>query len=142
MSGRQIDASYLVPDVCQAAGISYRQLDYWDATNLVKPSKAPARGSGSARVYSFQDVVMLRVIKKLLDTGVSLQRVRGVMGYLRDCDDMRVSLISDGTKIAPYTDLDGLNAVVDYGRAWFAINVDVVWTEMELKLGLRKKVSA
>ena len=62
------------PQVCTLIGITYRQLDYWARTGLLRPSIADARGSGSQRVYSYTDVVELKVIKQLLDAGISLQR--------------------------------------------------------------------
>ncbi len=61
---------YRVPEVCRVVGISYRQLDYWARTGLVTPSVRDAGGSGTQRLYSFQDLVQLRVIKKLIDAGV------------------------------------------------------------------------
>src|SRR5207247_8965388 len=74
------EQGYRVPEVCKIVGITYRQLDYWARTELVTPSIRDASGSGTQRLYSFQDLVTLRVIKNLLDTGVSLQRVwRGVL---------------------------------------------------------------
>ena len=74
------EQGYRVPDVCKVIGISYRQLDYWARTGLVRPSIKDAQGSGTQRQYSFQDLVVLKVIKSLLDTGVSLQRVRKAVG--------------------------------------------------------------
>src|ERR671923_1680308 len=78
------EQGYRVPDVCKIIGISYRQLDYWARTGLVRPSIKDAQGSGTQRQYSFQDLVVLKVIKSLLDTGVSLQRVRKAVEYLHD----------------------------------------------------------
>src|SRR6266487_2732711 len=74
---------YRVPDVCKLVGISYRQLDYWARTGLVTPSVREAGGSGTQRLYSFKDLVQLRVIKKLIDAGVTLQRVRKAVHVLR-----------------------------------------------------------
>jgi len=72
------------PQVCTLIGITYRQLDYWARTGLLRPSIADARGSGSQRVYSYTDVVELKVIKQLLDAGISLQRARRAVECLRD----------------------------------------------------------
>jgi DNA-binding transcriptional MerR regulator len=66
------EQGYRVPEVCRIVGISYRQLDYWARTGLVRPSLQDAHGSGTQRLYSFQDLATLKIIKKLLDTGVSL----------------------------------------------------------------------
>src|SRR5262252_2896478 len=92
------ESGFRGPTVCRTVGISYRQLDYWARTELVTPSVRDATGSGSQRLYSFEDLVQLRVIKNLLDTGVSLQRVRKAVEHLQT---MRrpvaaVTLISDG----------------------------------------------
>jgi DNA-binding transcriptional MerR regulator len=65
-------------------GISYRQLDYWARTDLVRPSLCDASGSGSRRLYSYRDLLELRVIKSLLDAGIKLESVRKAFGYLRD----------------------------------------------------------
>jgi DNA-binding transcriptional MerR regulator len=72
------------PQVCKIVGITYRQLDYWARTNLIRPSIADAKGSGSQRRYSYRDLVELKVIKGLLDAGVSLQSARKGIEYLRD----------------------------------------------------------
>lgn len=71
------------PQVCSIVGITYRQLDYWARTNLLRPSLADAKGSGSQRRYSYQDLVELKVIKQLLDAGISLKAARTAVEYLR-----------------------------------------------------------
>ena len=71
------------PQVCSIVGITYRQLDYWARTDLIRPSIADARGSGTQRRYSYRDLVELKVIKSLLDAGVSLQSARRAVEYLR-----------------------------------------------------------
>ncbi|MYT04433.1 MerR family transcriptional regulator, partial [Streptomyces sviceus] len=73
MASEQI--GYRGPTACAAAGITYRQLDYWARTGLVEPSVRPAHGSGTQRLYSFRDVVVLKIVKRFLDTGVSLQNI-------------------------------------------------------------------
>ena len=74
---------YRGPSACQIAGITYRQLDYWARTSLVVPSIRSAAGSGSQRLYSFKDILVLKVVKRLLDTGVSLQNIRTAVDALR-----------------------------------------------------------
>jgi len=78
------DGGYRGPQVCQLVGISYRQLDYWARTGLLRPSVAEARGSGTKRRYSYRDLLELKVIKRLLDAGVSLQSARRAVGCLRE----------------------------------------------------------
>jgi DNA-binding transcriptional MerR regulator len=72
------------PQVCALVGITYRQLDYWARTNLVRPSLAEAKGSGTQRRYAYRDLVALKVVKQLLDAGVSLQRARRAIDCLRN----------------------------------------------------------
>src|SRR5437660_1895967 len=93
---------YRVPEVCKVVGISYRQLDYWARTELLTPSVKEAGGSGTQRLYSFQDLVQLRVIKQLLDTGVSLQKIRQAVEFLKERlhrQPAGVTLMSDGSRI-------------------------------------------
>ena len=78
------EVGYRGPIACSAAGITYRQLDYWARTGLLQPSIRAARGSGSQRLYSFRDILVLKVVKKLLDAGVSLQQVRVAVGSLQN----------------------------------------------------------
>jgi DNA-binding transcriptional MerR regulator len=72
------------PQVCSIVGISYRQLDYWARTDLLRPSLADAKGSGSQRLYSYQDLLELKVIKQLLDAGVKLQQARRAIACVRE----------------------------------------------------------
>ena len=72
----QVVESFRGPQVCSIVGITYRQLDYWARTGLVAPSVRTATGSGTQRLYSFRDILVLKVVKRLLDTGVSLQQIR------------------------------------------------------------------
>lgn len=72
-------------------GISYRQLDYWARTDLIRPSVTDAAGSGSRRMYSYRDLLELRVIKSLLDAGIKLESVRKAFTYLRDQADTDIA---------------------------------------------------
>jgi DNA-binding transcriptional MerR regulator len=89
------------PQVCALVGISYRQLDYWARTGLLRPSLAEARGSGTKRRYSYRDVLELKVIKQLLDAGVSLQSARRAVDCLREnlgVDVGSANLVLTGTR--------------------------------------------
>src|ERR1700738_712140 len=99
MDAKQGEVGYSGPQVCTIVGISYRQLDYWARTELVRPSLADARGSGTQRRYSYRDLVRLKVIKSLLDAGVKLQTARRAIEYLREdgADWETASLVLDGT---------------------------------------------
>ncbi|MGB3411380.1 MAG: MerR family transcriptional regulator [Microthrixaceae bacterium] len=84
----------------EIVGITYRQLDYWARTDLVKPSLADARGSGSRRLYSYRDLLELKVIKTLLDAGLKLESVRQVFSYMRQNlgeDITAANLVISGT---------------------------------------------
>jgi DNA-binding transcriptional MerR regulator len=83
----QAEEGFRGPQVCTIVGITYRQLDYWARTNLLKPSIADARGSGTQRRYSYRDLVELKVIKRLLDGGISLQSARRALACLRSGGD-------------------------------------------------------
>ena len=75
----------------QIAGITYRQLDYWARTNLIRPSLTDAKGSGSRRSYEYRDLLELKVIKQLLDAGIKLESVREVFNYLRSHVDTEIA---------------------------------------------------
>ena len=93
---------YRGPVACAAAGITYRQLDYWARTGLVVPGVRAATGSGTQRLYSFRDIVVLKVVKRLLDAGVSLQNIRKAIATLREhgaSDLADITLISDGSTV-------------------------------------------
>ncbi len=85
------EQGYSGTQAAQIAGISYRQLDYWARTNLVRPSLSDAHGSGTRRRYSYRDLLELRVIKNLLDAGIKLESVREVFSYLRDHVDTDIA---------------------------------------------------
>jgi DNA-binding transcriptional MerR regulator len=125
---------YRGPEVCKLVGISYRQLDYWARTELVTPSVREAGGSGTQRLYSFQDLIQLRVIKKLLDAGVSLQNVRKAVLYLREhlgTEPSSVTLMSDGVRIYACESEDEIIDLVKRGQGVFGIALDKVRDELE-----------
>jgi len=133
---REIEG-YRVPEVCKLVGISYRQLDYWARTELVTPSVRDAGGSGTQRLYSFQDLVVLRVIKKLLDTGVSLQRIRKAVDYLHGhlkAEPSGVTLMSDGNRIYAAQSPEEIVDLLQKGQGVFAIALDRVWDDLTKQL--------
>ncbi len=82
--GTEVEGGFRGPQVCSIVGITYRQLDYWARTGLLRPSIADAQGSGTQRRYSYSDLVELKVIKRLLDAGLKLQQARQAVTCLRD----------------------------------------------------------
>lgn len=128
------DLGYRGSVACAAAGITYRQLDYWARTGLVEPSIRPAHGSGSQRLYNFRDILVLKVVKRLLDTGVSLQNIRAAVQHLRahGMNDLtRITLMSDGASIFECTSADEVIDLVRGGQGVFGIGVGSVWREVE-----------
>ncbi|WP_374761867.1 MerR family transcriptional regulator [Nesterenkonia aerolata] len=128
------EMGYRGPIACAAAGITYRQLDYWARTKLVQPSLRNASGSGSARLYSFRDILVLKVVKRLLDTGVSLQQIRSAIEHLRErgVDDLaQITLMSDGASVYECTSADEVIDLVQGGQGVFGIAVGRVWREVE-----------
>ena len=128
------DVGFRGPTACKAAGITYRQLDYWARTDLVVPTVRGAAGSGSQRLYSFRDILVLKVVKRLLDTGVSLQQIRTAVGHLRErgVDDLaQITLMSDGASVYECTSADEVVDLVQGGQGVFGIAVGRVWREVE-----------
>ncbi len=119
---------------CSAAGITYRQLDYWARSDLVVPSIRPATGSGSSRLYSFRDILVLRVVKRLLDTGVSLQNIRTAVDHLRRLgveDLAEITLMSDGATVYECLSPDEVIDLLQGGQGVFGIAVGRVVREVE-----------
>ena len=119
---------------CSAAGISYRQLDYWARTGLVEPTIRTASGSGTSRLYSFRDILVLKIVKRLLDTGISLQNVRSAVEHLRargTQDLATLTLMSDGASIYECASADDVIDLLAGGQGVFGIAIGSVWREVE-----------
>ena len=128
------EEGFRAPEVAKIVGISYRQLDYWARTDLVTPSIQSAGGSGTQREYSFHDIVLLRSIKSLLDTGVNLQRIRTAVDYLRvhlKEQPQHLTLLSDGNKVYAAESPDEVIDLLQKGQGVFALAVDKVWSDVE-----------
>ena len=128
------NAGYRGAVACSAAGISYRQLDYWARTGLVEPSIRTASGSGTSRLYSFRDILVLKIVKRLLDTGISLQNVRSAVDHLRarGTDDLAtLTLMSDGASIYECSSADDVIDLLAGGQGVFGIAIGTVWREVE-----------
>lgn len=131
---QEFEIGYRGATACSAAGISYRQLDYWARTGLVEPSIRTATGSGSARLYGFRDILVLKIVKRLLDAGVSLQNIRTAVNHLRDrgvTDLERITLMSDGASIYECASPDEIIDLLAGGQGVFGIAVGKVWSEVE-----------
>ena len=121
----------------RAAGITYRQLDYWARTELVEPTVRGAAGSGSQRLYGFRDILVLKLVKRLLDTGISLQQIRTAVNQLREAgvnDLAQTTLMSDGASVYLCTSNDEVIDLVSRGQGVFGIAVGKVLREVESTL--------
>ena len=128
------EAGYRGPTVCKVVGITYRQLDYWARTSLVVPSIRAATGSGSQRLYSFRDVLVVKIVKRLLDAGVSLQQIRVAVGHLQGqgVEDLsQITLMSDGSSVFACMSANEVIDLVQGGQGVFGIAVGHVWREVQ-----------
>lgn len=127
---------FRAPHVCSLVGITYRQLDYWARTELITPSMQQAHGSGSQRLYSFTDVVQLKMIRRLKDAGMSLPKIRIAMETLReylgeDRSLADVTLVADGSSIYAATSPNEIIDVLQRGQGVFAMAVGPLTQELE-----------
>ena len=139
MSPEEMEIGYRGATACSAAGISYRQLDYWARTGLVEPSIRTASGSGTQRLYGFRDILVLKIVKRLLDAGVSLQNIRTAVDHLRSrgvTELERITLMSDGASIYECASPDEIIDLLQGGQGVFGIAVGKVWHEVEGSLSL------
>ena len=130
---------YTGPEVCNITGISYRQLDHWTTTNLIKASIRSIKGSGFHRIYSFNDIILVKLVKKLRSAGISLQKIRialknvnKILGKNSNISD--VSIFSDGSSIYVLTDNDQMIDLLKKGQAVFGISLGPVHTETEAEI--------
>jgi DNA-binding transcriptional MerR regulator len=132
--GEDGSVGYRGVTACHACGISYRQLDYWARTTLVVPSIRDASGSGTQRLYSFRDLVVLKVVKRLLDAGVSLQNIRRAIETLRSRgvgDLAGITLISDGTTVYECRSPEEVVDLLQGGQGVFGIAIGGAFKEIQ-----------
>lgn len=134
-----MEIGYRGATACSAAGITYRQLDYWARTGLVEPGIRNATGSGTQRLYGFRDILVLKIVKRLLDAGVSLQNIRTAVEHLRGrgvTELERITLMSDGASIYECASPDEIFDLLQGGQGVFGIAVGKVWHEVEGSLSV------
>jgi len=139
VSPEELEIGYRGATACSAAGITYRQLDYWARTGLVEPGIRTASGSGTQRLYGFRDILVLKIVKRLLDAGVSLQNIRTAVDHLRSrgvTDLERITLMSDGASIYECSSPDEIIDLLQGGQGVFGIAVGKVWHEVEGSLSV------
>ncbi|MFE7564598.1 MerR family transcriptional regulator [Kitasatospora sp. NPDC057500] len=128
---------YRGPTACAAAGITYRQLDYWARTGLLEPSVRSVYPVSSQRLYSFRDILLLKIVKRLLDAGVSLQNIRVAVAHLQAAeiaDLAGLTLMCDGATVYECTTPQQVVDLMKGGQGVFGIAVGAVWRELELTL--------
>jgi len=130
---------YTGPEVCKITGISYRQLDHWTSTDLINASIRNIKGSGFHRLYSFNDIVLVKLVNKLRDAGISLQKIRvalenvsKLLGKKKNVTD--VSIFSDGSSIYVLTENEQMIDLLKKGQAVFGISLGPVRTETETEI--------
>jgi DNA-binding transcriptional MerR regulator len=127
------EVGYRGPAVAKIVGVSYRQLDHWTSTGLVTPSVRDADGSGSQRLYGFDDIVRLKVIKRLRDAGVSLQRIRKALDEVAErglsLKDLMLASDSAGNVIAVDDQQQAMDLLMS-GQGVFFIAIDPVAAEV------------
>jgi DNA-binding transcriptional MerR regulator len=139
MSPEELEIGYRGATACSAAGITYRQLDYWARTGLVEPGIRTASGSGTQRLYGFRDILVLKIVKRLLDAGVSLQNIRTAVEHLRSrgvTELESITLMSDGASIYECASPDEIIDLLQGGQGVFGIAVGKVWHEVEGSLSV------
>jgi len=137
--GRVVTEGFRAPEVCQIIGITYRQLDYWTRTGLIQPGIADAKGSGSRRLFSFRDLVLLKAIKDLLDAGLSLQKVREAIDYVRSAvseDPTEATLTARQGTIVVYgpDEQDLLIDALRRGQITLSLPLAPIYEELEQKV--------
>jgi DNA-binding transcriptional MerR regulator len=135
------NGGYRGPQACKIVGITYRQLDYWTRTGLVTPSIQRAQGSGTQRLYSFNDLLQLKVIKNLLEAGASLERVRQAIDYVRKnfSDNWsRLTIVTDGQGVYACTSAAEVVDLLRSGQGVLGAVVAVDKVEEQLEGALRE----
>ena len=130
---------YTGPEVCNITGISYRQLDHWTTTNLIEASIRNIKGSGFHRIYSFQDILKVKLVNKLREAGISLQKIRIALSNInkiigKNINITDISIFSDGQSIYVITDKDEMLDLLKKGQAVFGISLGPVHTETEAEI--------
>src|SRR5210317_696115 len=130
---------YTGPEVCKITGITYRQLDHWTTSSLIDASIRNIKGSGFHRIYSFQDIIQIKLVNKLREAGVSLQKIRIALKNIQKVlgDDISISGVSgfsDGKSIYVISDNDQMIDLLKKGQAGFGISLGPVHSEAEAQI--------
>ncbi len=140
----QVKQAFGGPEAARVAGISYRQLDHWARKGLVEPSVVAAKGSGSQRLYSYEDLLELKVIKNLREAGLSLQRIERAFSYIREHLSEPASglrIVSDGNKVYACRSNDEVIDLLDTGQVVFAFAVGRVLDDLDGSIAALRRPS-
>jgi DNA-binding transcriptional MerR regulator len=128
---------YSSSEVCNIIGFTYKQLDYYDRTDFIKPSVNEAGGYGSRRMYSFNDLIKLKIIKRLIEAGISLQKLRKTKKYLDEYDNnsdsdsfLKLTLISDGNTVYACNSDREIIDTLKSGQGVFGIALGKVYSDL------------
>ncbi len=144
MSRRRKPISFRISEVSRVVGATHRQLDYWDKTGLVKPSLRPTSGRGSRRLYSIEDIFELKILVRLLDSSLPLQRIRSSFRFIRGQSKNLASFLvmTDGKTVYFYEDENVLVDTLKQGQTVLRIAVQDLISEVQAKLTNRKGTSS
>jgi len=140
MSRRRKPISFRTSEVSRLVGATHRQLDYWDKTGLVSPSLRPASGRGSRRLYSIEDIIELKILMRLLDSSLPLQRIRSSFRFIRGQSQNVSSFIvlTDGKTVYFYEDENVLVDTLKQGQTVSRIAVQDLISEVRARLSKRQ----
>lgn len=139
MQNNVIKKIYSSNEVCKIIGITYKQLDYYDRTDFIKPSINRAGGYGSRRMYNFDDLMKLKIIKKLIEAGISLQKLRKTKKYLDEYNNqnngnndglLNLTLISDGNTVYACNSDREIIDTLKSGQGVFGIALGKVYSDL------------
>jgi len=136
MARRKKTVSFRISEVSRVVGTSQSQLSYWDKTGLVSPSVRPASGRGSRRLYSIEDIFELKILVKLLDSSLSLQRIRSSFQFIRSQSKALSSFVvlTNGKTVYFYEDYDVLVDTLKQGQTVLRIAVQDLIAEVHARL--------
>jgi len=140
MARRKKPVSFRISEVSRVVGTSQSQLSYWDKTGLVSPSVRPASGRGSRRLYSIEDIFELKILVKLLNSSLSLQRIRSSFQFIRGQSKALSSFVvlTDGKTVYFYEDYNVLVDTLKQGQTVLRVAVQDLIAEVHAKLADRQ----
>ena len=136
---KAVRTDYSSGEVERLLGLTQRQLGYWAATHVVEPMESRGTGTGRRLRFSFDDLVRLSVIKRLLDAGMSLRAVRQSIEFLRTLPDVTeplrdIYLTSDGRTIYAHQGADQVLDALRGGQMVLALGLEGVMKDLRTQI--------